>query len=92
MCSTIEVRTGDKWPLIENGEQLRKLVGAENIVMCVYDGIPHDGTPPADNECLCHVDAESTAVKAGFSCRSGWADKDGWTDFIWEATTPPHSP
>ena len=65
MCVIIEVNCS----IVETGAELRRAVGPYNIVLRDCDTI-------GDDECLCHVDIEATAKKAGMSCYQA-------NDFVW---------
>lgn len=84
MCQQIELRVGEKWPLLSNFKELAALIGADKIVVDQHD---YPGLVPdaADESCLCPVDVPATAEKAGYSCRNGWADPRGYSDWIWES-------
>ncbi len=58
MCQTIEL----EGEVIMTGADLKHIVGAHNIVMIGTDRL-------YDSDCLCHVDVEATAAKAGMKCR-----------------------
>lgn len=67
--------------LIETCGQLWDAIGRDNVS---YRGWPSMSFEPQD--CLCHIDIEATAAKAGLTSRSGW--DDAGVDFIWEARAP----
>ncbi len=72
MCQTVEF----EGRVIERGADLKHIVGTHNIVMIEMDVLD-------DNDCLCHVDVEATAAKAGMKCRR---PAETWTD--WQLIPP----
>ena len=79
MCTCIEVDGRE----IDSMAALRALVGADRIVVARPDLYEPDIVEAASC-CLCPVDIEATAAKAGYACEC-----DGWGDYVW---TPPPSP
>lgn len=73
MCVQIQIDGG---PYIETTGDLFRLIGDGNVIF--HPG----GETISTEECLCHVNAEKTARKAGYSCKSGW-DKAG-CDYLWK--------
>lgn len=78
MCTQIQIRNGDGRDGVETCGQLWALVGRDNVVW----GETGVGYTFEENECLCHVDVEATAERAGYECRSGW--DEAACDYIWE--------
>lgn len=78
MCTQILVKDAGG---IETCGELWALVGRGNVVPSPT--LP--GYEFEENECLCHVDIEATADRAGYNCRSGWAE--ACVDYIWERKT-----
>jgi hypothetical protein len=61
MCTTVFTDEKDIWTV----KQLRKLLGAENVVEDVsFNEMPR--RPLEDDECLCWVDVPASAEKAGW--------------------------
>jgi hypothetical protein len=69
MCTTIQIN-GE---YIDGLGELWGILGQENVVMSHKASFEWD-------DCLCHVDVQATAAKAGYSCRSGWDESS--CDFI----------
>lgn len=77
MCTQVLVM-GDPNVDVETCGELWSLVGKDNVVI----GKTLPGHEFDANECLCHIDIEATAQRAGYTCRSGW--DDACCDYIWE--------
>lgn len=76
MCTVIQIADGDR---VDSTGELFNAIGRHNAVFNDY--ITGDvGT----DECLCHLDVEATAAKAGYRSRNGW--DDACCDFIWDRT------
>lgn len=61
MCTTLNI-DGE---YIDSLSELWGIVGQDNVVMS------HEASFEWD-DCLCHVDVQATAARAGYSCKSGW--------------------
>ena len=79
MCTAIYVDGRE----IDSMAALRALVGCDNLVIRGPGKYPPDIIDMTEC-CLCPVDVEATAAKAGYAC-----EYDGCGDYVW---TPPPSP